>query len=99
LRDLVRRRGAELDHAHHLVDAGAAGRTRLARRVLVDGERVDFRRAVMIDEEVGLERRVERLEQAVGHGRARKAELAHGAHVAGGEARVTDQVMIERRTR
>ena len=41
--DLVGRRRAEPHHAHHLVDAGAAGRARFLRRVLVDGEGVDFR--------------------------------------------------------
>ena len=62
--DLIHRFGAELDHAHHLVDAGAAGRAGLCRRVLVDGEGIDLRRAVMIDEQIGLERGLQRLATA-----------------------------------
>ena len=93
--DLVRRRRAEPHHAHHLVDAGAAGRAGLCRRVLVDGEGVDLRRAVMIDEQVRLERRLQFLEQAVGHRRAGKAELAHRGDVglarSAGDARGRDR--------
>ena len=74
---VVRRRRAEPHHAHQLVDAGAAGRAGLGRRVLVDGEGVDFRRAVVIDEQLGLERRLQLLQQPVGHRRAGEAELAH----------------------
>ena len=51
----------------------------------------------MIDEQLGPERRRERLQQAVGHRRAGEAELAHRADVARGEQRVMHQVVIERR--
>ena len=87
-RDLVGRRCAEPHHPHHLVDAGAAGRAGLLRRVLVDGEGVDFRRAVVVDEQLGLERRLQLLEQPVGHRCAGKAELAHRADVGPLEALV-----------
>ena len=56
-RDLRRRSGVQPDHLDLLIDAGLAGRARLGRRVLVDGEGVDFRAAVVIDEQLGLERR------------------------------------------
>ena len=51
----------------------------------------------MIDEQVGLEGGVERLEQPVGHRGAGEAELAHRAHVGRGETLVVDEVVIERR--
>src|SRR5215471_13466670 len=95
--DLVRRGGAEPHHAHHLVDARATGRARLRRRILVDGEGVDFGRAVVIDEQLRLEGGAEALEQAVRHRRPREAELAHRAHIRRREPLVVQQVMIERR--
>ena len=77
LGDVIGRGRAELHHTHHLIDAGAACRTRLVRCVLVDGEGVDFRRAVVIDEQLRLERRGKLLEQPVGHRGAGEADLAH----------------------
>src|SRR6185437_10687359 len=53
---LADRGGIELDHLHLLIDAGLAGRARLGRRILVNRESVNFRAAIMIDEEFGPER-------------------------------------------
>ena len=86
-----------LHHAHHLVDAGAARGAGLVRRVLVDGEGVDFRRAVVIDEQLRLERRRKLLQQPVGHRRAGEADLAHRRDVGLPEALVMHQIVIERR--
>ena len=96
-RGLVGRGRAEPRDPDHLVDAGAAGRARLCRRVLVDGEGVDFGRAVMIDEQLRLERRRQLLEQAVGHRRAGKAELAHRREVGRREPLMAHEVVVERR--
>src|SRR5262252_8156480 len=94
--DLVRRGRAKSHHAHHLVDACAAGRAGFRRRILLDGEGVDFGRAVVIDEQLRPEGGAQALEQAVRHGRAREAELAHRAHIRRREPLVVQQVMIER---
>jgi hypothetical protein len=51
----------------------------------------------VIDEQVGLERGLQRLEQAVGHRRTGEAELAHGADVRRLEALVMKEIVIERR--
>ena len=48
--DFLRRAGTEPHHAHHLVDARAAGRAGFCWRILVDGEGIDFRGAIVIDE-------------------------------------------------
>ena len=95
--NIVRRRGAELDHADALIDAGAPRRAGFFRRILVDGEGVDFRRAVMVDEQIGLEGGDEFFQQAVGHRRAGEAELAHGSHIGLGEKLIVNEVVIERR--
>ena len=93
----VRRVGAKPDHADHLVNASAAGRPRLCRGILVDGEGVDFRGAIVIDEHLRLECGLEAAEQTVRHRRSSEAELAHGAHVGCSEARVVQEVVIKRR--
>ncbi len=51
----------------------------------------------MIDEELGLERRLQFPEQAVGHRRTGEAELAHRADVAFFEQRVMNEIVIQRR--
>src|SRR6202043_4206026 len=54
-RNLCRRFGVQPDDPYLLVDSGLAGRAGLGRRVLVDGECVDFRTAVVVEEQLGLE--------------------------------------------
>ena len=51
----------------------------------------------MIDEQLGLERRLQLLEQPVGHRGAGKAELAHRADVGPLEPLVMHEVVVERR--
>ena len=51
----------------------------------------------MVDEELGLERTVQPLEQRVVHRRAGKAELAHARHVGRGEGRVGQHVVVQGR--
>ncbi len=83
--------------AHHLIDAGAAGGAGLARRLLVDGEGVDLGAAVVVDKQVRPERRVELLQERIGHRRAGEAELAHRGHICAREVGMIDQIVIERR--
>ena len=95
--DLVGGFGAETDHADQLVDAGAPGGAGLGGGVLLDGEGVDLGAAVMVDEQVGAKRRVELLEQRVGHRRAGEAELAHRADVGAGKQRMMHEIVVQRR--
>ena len=98
LRDVVGRGGAQLHHPHHLVDAGAAGGAGLCRRVLVDGEGVDLRGAVVVDEQLRLERRLQLLEQTVGHRARRQSRAcAPSSRRSRLKARMMHQVVIERR--
>ncbi len=89
--------GAEPHHADALVQSRLAGRARLVRRFGLDGEGIDLRRAVMVDEELRRERRGDALQQAIGHRCASETQLAHGAGIGRGEALVAHEIVIERR--
>ena len=88
---------ADANNLDVLVQPRLAGRARLCRGVLIDGKGVDLRAAVMIDEQVWLERLVQLLQQAIGHRGAGETELAHAGDVGPGKRLVMDEVVIERR--
>ena len=82
-----------------LVDAGAAGRAGLCRRILVDGEGVDLRRAVMIDEQVRLERRRSASSAArrSSSAPAKPSLRTRARHRSAAKRSVMHQIVIERR--
>jgi len=83
-REFVDRPSLETDDLDTLVDARLAGRPGFGDRVLFDGESVDFRTTIVIDEKFGLERLVQLFEQAFGHRRPSEAKLADARDVCPG---------------
>ena len=51
--------GAETNDPNHLIDAGAPGRAGLGRRILIDRDGVDFRTAIVVDEQFRAKPRIE----------------------------------------
>ena len=88
---------ADLYHADALVDAGLARRAGLGSGVLIDGEGVDLRRAVMVNEEFGPEGVGDPAQQPLGHRRAGETQFAHRGDIGTCESRTPQQVVIERR--
>ena len=77
------------------VECGAAGAAGFRALVALDRERVDLRRAVVVHEDLGLERLGDALHERARHRRARVRDRAHRRRVEVAEARVVDEVVEE----